>query len=143
MSALATVAVLPAPVAAPVARPAALPAPTRPYRRTSPLGDPTPLVCTVARTALEVACGAEGIITLTRWVTPELRAQLQRQYSLARRAGYTSKGRVGIVRVRLCRVGPSAVEAAIVAMEGEVAHAIAMRLEDVTGRWLVTALEIG
>lgn len=114
-----------------------------PYRRRTPLGDPTPLVCTVAKLALEIAEGADGIDHLTRWITPTLRTVLQRQQSLSRRANYVARGTVAVARVRLCRVSPTAVEAAVVTTEGDVAHAIAMRLEAVSGRWLVTALDVG
>lgn len=120
------------------------PAPTpAAYRKREPLGDPTPLACTVARIALEVALGGTGIDQLTRWVTPTVRTALLRQHSLAQRASYRARGPVGIARVRLCRVSPSAVEAAVVAKEGEVTHALAMRLEAVAGRWLVTVLDVG
>lgn len=134
---------LPAPV------PTAAPAPTRvrptpsPYAKRGPLGDPTPLVCTVAKTALEIALGADGIDHLARWITPTLRTVLLRQQSLSRRAGYTARGNVSIARVRLCRVSATAVEVGVVATEGDVAHALALRLEAVSGRWLVTALDVG
>ena len=113
------------------------------YRKKAPVGDPTPLVCTVARAATLVVLGAPDLDQLNRWVSTEVRSSLAQQHSLARRAGYTLKGQVGIARVRVCRVSPTAVEAAVVATEGETARAIAMRLEIVAGRWLVTALTIG
>ncbi len=128
---------------APVAPPTPLRAVPVAYIKRSPLGDPTPLVCTVAKEALEIALGADGIDHLARWITPALRTRLLRQQSLARRAGYASRGKVAVVRVRLCRVSATAVEAAVVATEADVAHALAMRLEAVSGRWLVTALEVG
>ena len=113
------------------------------YVKRGPLGDPTPLVCTVAKAALEIALGANGIDQLARWITPTLRTTLLRQQSLSRRAGYTARGQVSVARVRLCRVSATAVEAAVVATEGEKAHALALRLEAVSGRWLVTALDVG
>lgn len=113
------------------------------YAKRGPLGDPTPLVCTVAKESLQIALGAHGIDYLARWITPTLRTSLLRQQSLSRRAGYTARGEVSVVRVRLCRVSATAVEAAVVTMEGEAAHALAMRLEAVSGRWLVTALDVG
>ena len=147
MSAVALAAVAPAPAPSTAPSWAAARAPERrvpaAYRPRSPLGDPTPLVCTVAKTALEVALGADGIDQLTRWITPTLRTVLLRQQSLSRRASYASRGAVSVVRVRLCRVSATAVEAAVVATEGDVAHALAMRLEAVSGRWLVTALDVG
>jgi len=113
------------------------------YVKRGPLGDPTPLVCTVAKAALEIALGANGIDQLARWITPTLRTTLLRQQSLSRRAGYSARGRVSVARVRLCRVSATAVEAAVVATEGDMAHALALRLEAVSGRWLVTALDVG
>ncbi len=130
----------PTPPAPTAARPQAVPAA---YIKRGPLGDPTPLVCTVAKAALEIALGADGINHLARWITPTLRTNLLRQQSLSRRAGYAARGQVSVARVRLCRVSSTAVEAAVVATEGEMAHALALRLEAVTGRWLVTALDVG
>ena len=126
------------------------PSPTRPQfpaRPLSParktLGDPTPLVCTVARVALEVVLGGDGINQLVRWISPDVRSRLLTQHSLARRSGYASKGSVHIQRVRLCRVSPHAVEAAVVATEGDIAHAIALRLEAMSNRWLITVMDVG
>lgn len=124
--------------------PTSPPSPARllsPARKT--LGDPTPLVCTVARVALEVALGGDGINQLVRWISPDVRSRLLTQHSLARRSGYVSRGSVHIQRVRLCRVSPCAVEAAVVATEGDIAHAIALRLEAVSNRWLITVMDVG
>jgi|GEM_PF-2557384 len=124
----------------PAAPPAYVPARSRAQKA---LGDPTPLVCTVARVALEVALGAEGINQLVRWISADVRSRLLTQHSLARRSGYVAAGAVHIQRVRLCRVSPQAVEAAVVATEGDRAHAIAMRLEAVSNRWLITVMDVG
>ncbi|WP_291381027.1 Rv3235 family protein [Demequina sp.] len=113
------------------------------YRKRRALGDPTPLACTVARTALDVALGAHGIDTLTRWITPTLRTSLLKQHSLARRARYVTRGDIVVARIRVCRVSATAVEAGLVVMEGDVAHPMAMRLEACAGRWLTTALDVG
>jgi hypothetical protein len=141
LSALSTAAsVTPVAPVAPLTPPRAIPAA---YVKRGPLGDPTPLVCTVAKASLEIALGANGIDQLARWITPTLRTTLLRQQSLSRRAGYTARGGVSVARVRLCRVSATAVEAAVVATEGDRAHALALRLEAVSGRWLVTALDVG
>lgn len=127
-------------------RPVSRPLPTSPQppaRSSRPAGDPTPLACTVAKNALEAALGADGLSTLARWLTPSVHASLARQHSIARRGHYQLKGAIGIVRIRLQPVRPGIVEAAIVAREGARGHAIAMRLEDRGGRWLITALELG
>ena len=92
---------------------------------------------------MDVALGADGIDTLTRWITPTLRISLLKQRSLARRARYATRGNVSVARIRVCRVSATSVEAGIVLMEGDVAHPVAMRLEACAGRWLTTALELG
>lgn len=106
-----------------------------------PLGDPSPLACTVAKTAVEVIMGGEGIETLTRWVASDVRDSLAKQHSLARRAGL--RGAVAhIQRARVCRISQRAAEVSIVAKAGGRARAIAMRLEDIHGRWMATVVEI-
>jgi hypothetical protein len=129
---------------APAAPGLRLVAPENVYTRAKKtLGDPTPLACTVAKTALEVALGADGLDKLNRWVSSDVRARLARQQSLSRRGGYTVKGTVGIMRVRVHRVSARAAEVSVVAREGERVRAIAMRLEELAGRWHATALEVG
>lgn len=107
------------------------------------LGDPSPLACTVALTAVEVSRGGAGIDTLLRWVTPEVRESLARQHSIARRAGRRGAPDARILRARVCRVARQAAEVSIVATVGDRAHPIAMRLEDWSGRWVVTVLDMG
>lgn len=141
-------AVAVAPLAAPSgtrphAQPAAIVPPAYRKRPPSALGDPSALVCTVARAALEGVLGQDVLHLLYRWVSTEVLESLQRQQTLARRTGVVARGSVHIARVRLCRVAPGAVETAVVAREGERAHPIAMRLEATHGKWLVTALDVG
>ncbi|WP_152650491.1 Rv3235 family protein [Demequina aurantiaca] len=112
-------------------------------RHRKPLGDPAPLACTVAKAALETVLGATSIDSLVRWLTPEVRHSLAQQHSLARRAGKTSAPPVAIRRARVCRVSSRAAEVSIVAYCDGRARAIAMRLEDAAGRWLVTTIEVG
>lgn len=127
-------------------RDAAAPAPPRPSpyaRGRRPLGDPTPLACTVVKTALEVVLGGRGVEQLARWVSPELRASLARQGGLAQRIGRRLAAPVRINRIRVYRVSDTAAEASVVADDGVRARAIAARFEAVGGRWQATVLEIG
>ena len=107
------------------------------------LGDPSPLACTVALTAVEVSRGGDGIDTLLRWITPDVRERLARQHSLARRAGRRGAPGASIVRARVCRVARDAAEVSVIATVGDRVHPIAMRLEDWSGRWVVTVLDMG
>ena len=107
----------------------------------APLGDPTPLACTVAKTAVEAILGGDGLETLVRWVAADVRESLAAQQSLARRAGQTGAA-AHIERARVCRVSHRAAEVSIVAAVRGRALAVAMRLEEVHGRWLATVIEI-
>lgn len=107
------------------------------------LGDPTPLACTVAKAAVEAVLGSTSLGSLIRWLAPEVRDSLAQQHSLARRAGYASAPAVAVKRARVCRVSAEACEVSIVVHCEGRARAVAMRLDDVAGRWLVTAMEIG
>ncbi|WP_062463523.1 Rv3235 family protein [Demequina soli] len=112
-------------------------------RSRATLGDPTPLACTVALTAIEVVHGGDGLDTLLRWITPEVREVLARQHSLARRAGRNGATAARILRARACRVSRGAAEVGAVASIGGRSHAVAIRLEDLAGRWVITVLDIG
>ncbi len=79
---------------------------------------------------------------LARWVTPEIRFALAEQCGLARRTGVQAR-EIEIMRIRVCRVNASTAEASLVLKDGDRARAAAIRLEDVSGRWLATALDIG
>lgn len=108
-----------------------------------PLGDPTPLACTVAKAVMEALLGGPALDTYARWIEPAVFAQLSRQRSLARRAGLVRTEPVGVRRARVFRVSREAAEVSVVVDEGEHCRAIAMRLEDVAGRWLVTEMHVG
>ncbi|MDN4481030.1 Rv3235 family protein [Demequina muriae] len=121
-------------------RPAA-PVPYARERRV--LGDPTPLACTVAKAVMEALLGGPALDSYARWIEPAVFAQVARQRSLARRAGLSRSRPVGVRRARVFRVSRDAAEVSIVVDDGDHCRAIAMRLEDVTGRWLVTEMHVG
>ncbi|WP_062201091.1 Rv3235 family protein [Demequina salsinemoris] len=126
------------------ARPAGAPARRSPYdRRRRPLGDPSPLACTLAKAALEAVHGAPTLDSLTRWVDPKVVAALSKQHSLARRSGTAIAGSAQIVRARVCRVALGAAEVSVVARHGDRVHALALRLEDRQGRWVATVIDVG
>lgn len=113
---------------------------TRPRRV---LGDPIPLACTVAKAAMEAALGGASLDAYVRWVEPQVFAQVARQRSLARRAKRRAPGTVAVRRARSCRVSATAAEVSIVVEVEGRCRPIAMRLEDVTGRWLVVEMHLG
>lgn len=109
-----------------------------------PLPDPTPLCCAMVQAAVEGLRGARPLAQLVRWVTPEVYEQLALRAELVLHAGVpTTLGRAGIRRIRVCRIGDGAAEAAVVVDDGPRVRAVAVRLEAHRGRWRATALEIG
>lgn len=114
------------------------------YRRPQrTLGDPTPLACTVGKAVMEALLGGDDLDPYARWIEPKVASQLARQRSIARRAGLRRTTPVGVRRARTYRVSRQAAEVSIVVDDGEHCRAIAMRLEDVSGHWLVTELHVG
>jgi len=105
------------------------------------LGDPAPLACTIAKAAVEAIGGRNGLDSLVRWVVPDVLESLRRQCSLARRAGLSGTD-AHIARARVCRVSARAAEVSIVAEAGGRARAVAMRLEDISGRWCATVVDV-
>lgn len=116
--------------------------PTRPYARPhSPLGDPAPLACTLAKAVMEALHGGTDLLPLARWIAPELREAILRQQSLARRAGLTP-ATVRVLRARVSRPAATSAEVSIVVSDGERSRAMAMRLEDIHGRWRATVIDV-
>ncbi len=112
--------------------------------RSEQLGDPAPFVAKLAQAIVEVICGQRPAPQLIRHTTPPIYSVLARRalVSARRESGGTRRGAV-VRRVRLCEPVDGVVEAcAVVVAHGRV-RAIALRLEGLDGRWLVTQLTIG
>jgi hypothetical protein len=48
-----------------------------------------------------------------------------------------------IARIRVCRISATVAEASVAVHDGDLMRAVALRLEDVQGRWVATAIDIG
>lgn len=101
-------------------------------------------------TALAVACveilqGQRSASTLMRWATPELVERLRRfarlRHDLAR-TRQAPASRIAPGKARICRVNASTVEASVNIMSPDRRRAIALRLENTAGRWLLTQLVV-
>ena len=114
----------------------------------SDLPDPRTWAAKLARAIAEVAVGERPPGQLTRWVARDELARLARRGQHVQRhpAARAQRGvsRLRLVRaVRACPVAPGIVEASAVIVGGDRAHAIAIRLEAVAGRWLATVVQLG
>ena len=108
------------------------------------LPSPAPWVARLAPAILEVIAGERPPGQLRRWVSRELLETLSRRHAVALRhpAGSARRPQCRRTRsVRICRPAAEVVEASAVVMGASRARAVAIRLEAVKGRWLVTALE--
>lgn len=109
---------------------------------TADLAPARPWTAHLSRSLAEVMEGSRDATQLTRWVTPEILTRLARRNALARRFG-TATGTTGVLSVRTCHVRDGIVEASAVVVVRNQVRAMALRLEGLDGRWLLTALEIG
>lgn len=95
--------------------------------------------------ALEVSIGRRPAGQLVRWTTEEVFAMLSRRGALAKRierpGGVTAATMVR--SVHLCQPADGIVEANAVVVDRGRVRAVALRLEELAGRWRVCALEIG
>lgn len=105
------------------------------------LGNPSPLACTLAKVTAEAVVGGETLQSIYRWVSPEARQRLEKQRSLARRAGRTPVI-AHVQRIRVERVSEDAAEAAVIVEIAGRSRAVAIRLETVHGRWLATHIDV-
>lgn len=104
------------------------------------LPDPRAWAGRMVQAVVEVLSGVRPLAQLVRWTSPDVYAGLQRRSARAR----PQAGRRAIVRsVHVSEPADGVAEAcAVVIAHGRV-HAVALRLEGLDGRWVMTALEIG
>lgn len=112
--------------------------------RTSLLPEPAPLVGRLAQAIVEIVSGQRPAPQLIRHTAPTVYSVIARQAMVAGRRRLPGPRRPAVVRrVRVCEPADGIVEAcAVVVSHGRV-RALALRLEGLDGRWLVTALTIG
>jgi len=96
--------------------------------------------------AAEVSSGLRSATQLIRWTTPDVQMSLQRRAALAgraRTAGVFKTGKPFVRSLRISVVTSRTYEVTAVVGELDRFRAVALRMEDLDGRWRVTALEIG
>ncbi|MDQ2757779.1 MAG: Rv3235 family protein [Actinomycetota bacterium] len=92
---------------------------------------------------VEVMWGARPSTQVVRWTTAEVYAVVARRSLVAVRRGLGG-GRPPVVkRVRVCEPADGVAEAALVVIAGGRVRALALRLEGLDGRWVVTQILVG
>ncbi|MEP7161964.1 MAG: Rv3235 family protein [Dermatophilaceae bacterium] len=105
----------------------------------SPLPDPAAWSAKLAMALLEVVCGARPPTQVMRYCATDIFEGVLRR--LIETDGRRRPLRVR--RVRVCRPADGVAEASVVVADAHRVRAIALRLEAVDSRWVVTRLLIG
>lgn len=121
-----------------------------PAVRLVPAADPAPIAGRLAGAVVEVLRGTRPLHQLARWVSLDVFGELESRVAAAsttprdrRPQPAETLGRVTVLRVRVCRLGPLVAEACAVVQDGDRVRAVAVRLEGRRGQWSATALEVG
>lgn len=101
-----------------------------------PLPDPDRWAATLARAVVEVVTGARQAPQLRRWLLPELYGALAAVHLSPCARGTRP------VHVRTCPIDAATTEAAVIVSTAARTYALALRLEEYHGRWMMTALEL-
>lgn len=109
------------------------------------LPEPTIWAATLVRAVVETLKGHRPAAQLIRWVDADLWTTLDRRARLG--AHGTGPDRrpapVRVRRVHGCALGTGVWECSVVIDDGGRMRAVALRLEQLRGRWCATALQIG
>ena len=101
------------------------------------LEDPLPRAAMLTRALLEAMAGTRPLSQLAKWVTPEVLAVLQA--AVVHRSPRPAP--TALRRVLVAEPTPGIAEVTAIVDRGPRAEALALRLEGLDGRWLVTALQ--
>lgn len=108
------------------------------------LPDVHPLVERLSQAVMEVVSGQRPAAQLIRHFAPSVYSVVARRGLVAARRHDGRPRRPAVVRrVRVCEPADGVVEACAVVMAHGRVRALAMRLEGIDGRWVVTAITIG
>ncbi|WP_394938904.1 Rv3235 family protein [Psychromicrobium sp. YIM B11713] len=112
------------------------------------------LAASVAKASLETLAGTRQARQLSRLLSQEAFSLLERRADLTQKARSAQRASVPNVQPALyqrpqirsahsCRVAPGIYEISVVIMDRQRYRAMALRIEQIQGRWLVTVLQIG
>ena len=99
----------------------------------------------LACSLLEALSGDRPVSQLARWLAKDVHDELTTQVDAVRRH---PSGRIRAVArrtvsgVRVCHVKAGVVETCAVVVGNKRARSVAIRLEEVKGRWLATAIQL-
>lgn len=107
------------------------------------LPDPAQHARRIAQSIIEATAGLRPPTQLIRHLAPSVYGTVARRSLLAARRPNPGGRRAVVTAVRVCEPRDGVAEAALVVADGTRARALALRLEGLDGRWLVTDLAVG
>ncbi|HOF63725.1 MAG TPA: Rv3235 family protein [Dermatophilaceae bacterium] len=107
------------------------------------LPDPGPVVRQLAQAFVEVMAGLRPPQQVSRWTSPEVYAALCRRSVIAARRPKSSHRPARVRRVRIQEPADGVVEASAVVVHHDRVRAMAIRVEGIERRWVVTVLQLG
>lgn len=110
---------------------------------TADLPDPDGWSARMAVALVEVVTGGRSAAQLMRWLAPAVHDSLVRRQSRTIRRGTALRRPVRVRRVRATHPRDGVVEATVVLLDGSRIRAVALRLEGLDRRWVVTAAQLG
>ncbi|MFF1633644.1 Rv3235 family protein [Leifsonia sp. NPDC058248] len=124
--------------------PASLPAQTSLERASA---DPAPLLINLTRCVVEILAGVRSLEQVTRWVTDDVYSNLIRRVTIASRSRAITGGQVRRPRLTVgtpivTRPCEGVVEAVVMVHQPTRSRAVAIRLEDLAGRWRASAITV-
>ena len=104
-------------------------------------GRPEPYVAQVSTLLADVLAGNRPATQMARWATLEVQQRLARRAALRKADGPVPAMRTRVSSISTMIVSGTAVQVAVVFLQGSRAHAAAVRMEHRHGRWQVTDVQ--
>lgn len=109
--------------------------------------DPEETARALALCVAEILSGAREVDSIARWITEDVQRHLQQRAAFAARARSVSRRRrrrpsIRVGSVLVCRPREGVAEASVVVHTRSHARAVAIRLEERSGRWRATAIGV-
>lgn len=110
---------------------------------TERLPDPGTWAYRLVPAVLECLVGLRPVTQLARMMSCDLRRRLARQSAISRRRGVRGVRAPQVLKVHVCRPTPAVAEVAVVVRVGGRSRAVALRLEGLDDRWMMTSFTYG
>lgn len=109
--------------------------------------DPAPLLVNLTRCVVEILAGVRNLDQLSRWVTDDVHTHLVRRVTIAARARAMSgaqaqRPRLVVGEPIVSRPSDGVIEAVVMVHQPARSRAVAIRLDELGGRWRASAITV-